>query len=75
MSQQYSNLNSGAAFINDTVNPKAPAFKGTLNVEGKDYAIAIWKKTSKAGKKFLSLKVEEPRNKSFTPKQDDDIDF
>ena len=35
-------------------------WSGPLNVEGKDYEISIWEKTSKAGKEFLSIKVGPP---------------
>lgn len=65
---QYDNTNSGAAFRKDNPNPKAPQYSGPLNVEGKDFEISIWEKTSKAGKPFLSIKVGEPREKkSYTP--------
>ena len=36
---------------------------GKLNVEGKDLQLAGWMKESKNGKKFLSLKVQEPRTR------------
>jgi uncharacterized protein (DUF736 family) len=71
----YDNTNSGAAFERDNANPKAPKYSGPLNVEGKDFEISIWEKTSKAGSNFLSIKVGPPRekkggsgNKSFTQK-------
>ena len=34
---------------------------GKLNVEGKDLQIAGWMQESKSGKKFISLKVQEPQ--------------
>ena len=83
----YDNTNSGAAFERDNANPKAPKWSGPLDVEGKQYEISIWEKTSKAGSSFLSIKVGPPRekkggnNKSFTPKpkqntySDEEIDF
>ena len=83
----YDNTNSGAAFPKDSPNPKAPKFAGPLNVEGKDFEISIWEKTSKAGKPFLSIKVGPPREKKagITPHnkaksngyqpQDEDIPF
>lgn len=65
---QYDNTNSGAAFKVSSAHPKAPAYSGPLNVEGKDFEISIWEKTSKAGKPFLYIKVGEPREKkSYTP--------
>ena len=86
----YDNTNSGAAFERNNPNPKAPKYSGPLNVEGKEFEISIWEKTSKTGSPFLSIKVGPPRekkagnynnNKSFTPKpkqnsfDDSDIDF
>jgi hypothetical protein len=84
---QYDNKNRGAAFRKDNVNPKAPQFAGPLNVDGKDYEVSIWEKTSKNGDSFLSLSVKEPfkkgvdsHNKSksngYAPKdRDEEIPF
>jgi hypothetical protein len=83
----YDNTNSGAAFEKDNANPKAPKWSGPLNVEGKDYEISIWERTSKAGKAFLSIKIGKPyakknvdgHNKSksngYQPQGDEDIPF
>jgi len=60
----YDNTNSGAAFPKNSANPKAPKYSGTLNVEGKDFEIAIWDKISKQGKPFLSLSVKPKGNYS-----------
>jgi hypothetical protein len=60
----YDNTNTGAAFLRDNPNPKAPKWSGPINVNGKDLQISIWEKTSKNGQPFLSLKVEEARNKN-----------
>jgi hypothetical protein len=62
----FDNTNTGAAFLKDNANPKAPKYAGPLNVDGKDYEISIWEKTSKAGKAFLSLKVGLPRPKGLS---------
>jgi uncharacterized protein (DUF736 family) len=59
----YDNTNSGAAFRKDNANPNAPKWSGPINVNGKEYEISIWEKTSKAGKEFLSLKIGEPYKK------------
>jgi uncharacterized protein (DUF736 family) len=71
----YDNTNSGAAFRLNNANPKAPKFSGPLNVNGKDFEISIWEKTSKAGKDFLSIKVGPPREKKSQPVDDSDINF
>jgi hypothetical protein len=54
--------NSGVLFKNESTNEKAPAYKGKINVDGKEYELAAWVKEGKSGK-FLSLKVQEPREK------------
>lgn len=54
--------NSGVLFKNESPNEKAPAYKGKINVDGKEYELAAWVKEGKSGK-FLSLKVQEPREK------------
>ncbi len=61
----YDNTNSGVLFKNETDNEKAPMYKGKINVDGKEYELAAWLREAKSGKgKFLSLKVQEPRQKA-----------
>lgn len=79
---EYNNTNSGAAFRKENANPKAPQYSGPLNVNGKDYEIAIWEKTSKAGKPFLSIKIGPAKerkafnnNKNTNKYSDEDINF
>jgi uncharacterized protein (DUF736 family) len=59
----YDNTNTGALFQAPQANDKQPNYKGTINVEGKEYSIAGWVKTSQKGVQFLSLKVSEPFKK------------
>lgn len=66
---QYDNRNTGALFKNDSDNPKAPVYKGPLNVEGKEFKVAAWLRESKNGTKFLSLAVEPAEQKSAPPQQ------
>ena len=47
---------------NETDNPKAPAYKGKGLIDGKEKAASLWHNTSKAGKVYLKLKLEEPYN-------------
>ena len=61
----FDNTNRGAAFRKDNANPKAPKWSGPINVEGKDFEISIWEKTSKNGDVFLSLVVKEPFKKGL----------
>jgi uncharacterized protein (DUF736 family) len=56
---QYDNTNSGALFRNDKKSEKHPDYRGDINVNGVDYWISAWLKTSKKGTKFMSLSVTE----------------
>lgn len=71
MSKEYDNTNSGTVFDNDRKEKEThPDFTGTLNVEGKEYWISAWKKTSKAGKRFISLAVKPKDGKQTVKKSD-----
>ena len=59
---EYDNTNTGVLFKNESDNEKAPAYKGKINVDGKEYELAAWIREGKKGK-FMSLKVQEPREK------------
>lgn len=50
---------SGALFKNDKEggNPNWPDYRGSLTVSNQQYELAAWIKTSKAGKKYMSLSV------------------
>ena len=63
MSDKYDNTNRGVLFRNESANEenKQPYMTGKLNVSGKDLQVAAWMQESKGGKKFLSLKVQEPQ--------------
>lgn len=51
--------NQGALFKNEDKSSDAmPDYKGSINVQGKDFWIAAWIKTSKKGQKFMSLSVQ-----------------
>ena len=69
----YDNTNSGVLFKNQSENEKAPAYKGKINVDGKDYELAAWIREGKSGK-FMSLKVQEPRQKQAPQKDFDDME-
>lgn len=60
----YDDTNRGALFIqNDKKSDKAPDYSGTLNVEGKEWRIAGWRRESKNGNKFISISVSDPQSK------------
>jgi hypothetical protein len=84
--RQYDNTNRGALFRNDDKDPnndKERDYSGTLDVEGAEYWVSGWVRTSKkTGKKYLSLsvkpKVEKPaesERKSPAEDFDDRIPF
>lgn len=75
----YDNTNSGVLFKNESDNEKAPAYKGKINIDGKEYELAAWIREGKNGK-FMSLKVQEPRKAKPVVEKDflempDDLPF
>jgi hypothetical protein len=77
----YDNTNKVVIFKNDQKgNEKAPSYKGSINVEGKDYEISLWvKESEKTGKYFQgSIQVKQPKESaSNTPQNanEDDLPF
>ena len=58
---QYDNTNSGALFRNDKEggNPNWPDYRGSVNVDGKEFWLDAWiRESKKDGKKFMSLKLK-----------------
>ena len=76
----YDNTNSVVIFKNNKKEKDTqPEYKGTVNVDGKEYEISLWVKEGKNGK-FFSGKIQEPYTKelkSFSEKINDanDIPF
>lgn len=63
----FDNKNRGVLFENDKQdNPKRPDFSGTIDVEGKEYRLAMWEKVSKKGQAFFSLAVSEKKEVTDT---------
>jgi len=55
----YDNTDKGALFKNDKKETDShPDYKGSINVEGKDYWLSSWINTSKKGVKYMSLSVQ-----------------
>jgi uncharacterized protein (DUF736 family) len=80
----YDNTNRGALFKNtDKQQENHPDYKGSINVAEDDYWINAWLKTSKDGKKYMSLSVTPkqpaakapPKEAPKSPDFDDDIGF
>lgn len=55
--------NTGALFANDQKgNENAPRYKGSCTIDGKKLFVSCWIKKSKAGKTYMSLSFEPPRD-------------
>ena len=67
---EYDNNNQGVLFRNETATEenKQPYMTGKCEVNGKEMQIAGWMRERKNGKKFLSLKFQEPRNQEVPAK-------
>lgn len=65
----YDNTNRGALFKNDDKqSEKHPDYKGSINIDGVEYWLSSWIKTSKQGNKFMSLSVQ-PKQAAKPAKQ------
>lgn len=78
--KNYDNTNSGALFKNPyKTEEKHPHYTGKTNIEGKEYEVAAWVKTSKAGKQYMSLSYQLVTNDNkpaeAAPDDDDDLPF
>ncbi|MBQ0113384.1 MAG: hypothetical protein KBT03_09665 [Bacteroidales bacterium] len=65
-------------FDNKKTKDTQPDFKGTVLIGGKELEVALWKRTSQAGKNFLSGKVSQPVSKkqdNCVKVEDDEIPF
>lgn len=67
----YDNTNTGVLFVKkERKSEKQPNFEGRINIDGRDYDLVAWTKVStKTGEKFLSLKIEEPKQGTKTVKK------
>ncbi len=64
----FDNTNSGALFKNDKGgNQRRPDYRGNLNVNGVEYDLSAWLKTSKKGDKYMSLSVQPKRTSDRRP--------
>lgn len=54
----YDNTNRGVLFRNDDKqSDKHADYRGNIDVDGKQFWLDAWIRTSKAGKKFMSLSI------------------
>jgi hypothetical protein len=57
---EYSDENKGILFNEEVKkSEKSPDWTGKINVEGKEYRLAAWERTTKTGTPILSLAVSE----------------
>ena len=57
--KQYDNTNHGALFKNaDKTDEKHADYRGEINVNGTEFWLTAWLKTSKKGTKFFSLSIK-----------------
>ncbi len=69
----HDNTNRGALFHNKHKKKDShPDLRGKINIGGKDYDIAAWRRKSKAGLDYLSLSVSEPWRPDAKPGDDDE---
>jgi uncharacterized protein (DUF736 family) len=80
----YDNTNSGALFKNDDKqSEKHPDYRGQINVNGEEFWLSAWVKTSKKGQKFMSLSVQPKESRASSQREreqvredlDDDLPF
>jgi len=63
----FDNTNSGAMFRNDKQGvDKRPDWRGSINIDGKEYWISCWDKDTHKGP-VRSLKVEAKQGKGEAP--------
>jgi uncharacterized protein (DUF736 family) len=61
----YDDTNKGVLFPNryKEDGDKRPNYTGTVNVNGEEFRLAAWDRTSKNNNAYLSVVVSEPREK------------
>jgi uncharacterized protein (DUF736 family) len=67
----YDNTNTGALFKNDKQgNENWPDYRGSININGEEFWISAWLKTSKKDNtKYMSLAVQPKEQKKQPAKQ------
>jgi hypothetical protein len=75
--KKFDDTNHGALFKNtEKENPKHADYRGEINVNGEQFWLNAWLKTSKKGTKFLSLSVKpKATSKTRTEEMADEIPF
>ena len=71
----YDNTNKGTLFRNDDKEREERDYSGSINVEGTEYWLSGWVRTSKSGRKYLSLSVKPKQDKPPASKKSPADDF
>jgi hypothetical protein len=62
----YDNTNRGALFRNDDKSgDRDPDYRGNVNVNGQEFWLSAWLKTSKKGVKYMSLSIKPKTGDTF----------
>jgi hypothetical protein len=65
----YDNRDRGALFKNNEKTEEThPDYRGNINVDGTEYWLSAWLKTSKAGMKYMSLSIKPKNADAAKPK-------
>lgn len=65
---EYDNTNRGTLFKNEKKESDSHAdYNGSINIEGEEYWLNAWIKTSKSGSKFMSLSVKQKQARATKP--------
>ena len=54
----YDNTNRGVLFANKDRQGDQPNARGNINIDGVEYWLSAWTKTSKSGERYQSLSVK-----------------
>jgi hypothetical protein len=69
MATEYDNTNRGALFKNtEKEDSKHADYRGEINVNGEEFWLNAWLKTSKKGAKYLSLSLKPKQAAAFDEK-------
>jgi uncharacterized protein (DUF736 family) len=68
---EFDNNMRGVLFPNEkaTAENKQPTHRGNCEIDGKEYEIAGWRKTTQAGKPMMSLKFSEKKEEQAESKR------
>ena len=79
MPETYDNELRGVLFSQEAETERHPNLTGKVQINGVEYRLAAWKRTSASGTNYLSLKVSEPEPQTVpagnTSKSDEITDF